>query len=298
MLAIGKRIFLFLLVNFLVITTFTIVAQIFGIGPYLRENGLDYGSLAAFCLIYGFSGSIISLMMSRAIAKWTYGVQLIEPNNTNPTLRDLRDMVARLARDAGLPQTPEVGIYSAQDINAFATGPSKSRALVAVSSGLLNSMNRDEIEGVLGHEISHIANGDMVTMTLLQGIVNAFVMFLARVIAMVVTRSDDNRNSGGFMYFIVVMVLQTAFMFLGMIVINWFSRYREFRADEGGAKLAGKNSMIHALERLQANFEAVPARQSAMQTLQISSRPSGLAALFASHPPLEARIENLRKKAG
>ena len=293
MLAIGKRIFLFLLVNFLVITTFTIVAQIFGIGPYLRENGLDYGSLAAFCLIYGFSGSIISLMMSRAIAKWTYGVQLIEP-----TLIDLRDMVARLARDAGLPQTPEVGIYSAQDINAFATGPSKSRALVAVSSGLLNSMNRDEIEGVLGHEISHIANGDMVTMTLLQGIVNAFVMFLARVIAMVVTRSDDNRNSGGFMYFIVVMVLQTAFMFLGMIVVNWFSRYREFRADEGGAKLAGKNSMIHALERLQANFEAVPARQSAMQTLQISSRPSGLAALFASHPPLEARIENLRKKAG
>ncbi len=297
MLAFGKRILLFFLVNFLVITTFTIFAQIFGIGPYLTEYGMDYGSLAIVCLFYGFSGSFISLLMSRAIAKWTYGVQLIEPNTANPQLREIHEMVSRLSKSAGLPQVPEVGVYQAADINAFATGPSKSKALVAVSTGLMNSMSADEIEGVIGHEISHIANGDMVTMTLLQGVVNAFVMFLARVVAAAVTRGGDNRNSGGIMYFIVVMVLQTAFMFLGMIVVNWFSRHREYRADEGGAKLAGTDKMVRALERLRANFEAVPERQNALQTLQISSRPKGLAALFSSHPPLDERIQHLQKRA-
>ena len=294
MLALGKRIVLFLLVNFLVITTFTIVAQIFGIGPYLRENGLDYGSLAIFCLIYGFSGSIISLMMSRAIAKWTYGVQLIEPNNTNPSLRELRETVVRLARDAGLPQTPEVGIYPAQDINAFATGPSKSKALVAVSSGLLNSMNRDEIEGVLGHEISHIANGDMVTMTLIQGVMNTFVVFLSRVIGYAVDaflRRGSDSNGPGIGYFVTTIVMDIVLGFLAAIIVAWFSRQREFRADAGAADLMGrKQPMINALARLGG---LTPGELP--KTMQAMGIAGGLGKLFSTHPPIEERIAALQK---
>lgn len=295
MLAMGKRIVLFLVVNILIVTMFSIVMRVFHLEYYLTDYGLNYTSLAFTCLFYGFAGSFISLLISRAVAKWTYNIQLIEPNTGDPGLRRIYTMVQDLARRAGLPETPEVGIYNSPEINAFATGPTKSKALVAVSTGLLTSMREDEVEGVLGHEISHIANGDMVTMTLLQGLVNAFVMFLARAVAYAITRAGSRDGEGSYLaYMLITLVLQIAFMLLGSIVINWFSRVREYRADQGGANLAGRDKMRHALERLKANFDAVEARQGALQTLQISSKPEGvLGMLFASHPPLEKRIERL-----
>ncbi|MBZ0184602.1 MAG: protease HtpX, partial [Candidatus Obscuribacterales bacterium] len=264
---------------------------------YLTEYGLDYTSLAITCLFYGFAGSFISLLMSRAVAKWTCGIKLINANEPDQRLRGVYLMVQDLSRKAGLPAMPEVGFYESPEINAFATGPTKSKALVAVSTGLLSSMTSEEVEGVLGHEISHIANGDMVTMTLLQGLVNAFVMFLARAVAYAITRGGSKEGGGSSLaFFLVTMVLQVAFMFLGMIVINWFSRLREYRADAGSASLAGKEKMVRALERLKQNFDAVDSRQTAMATLQISSKPEGIMSLiFASHPPLEERIKRLQE---
>jgi len=294
-LAIVKRVFLFLLTNFLVITTCSIFFYIFGVGNYTSRYGIDYTGLAIFALIYGMTGSIISLMMSRAIAKWSYGVQLIDANNGNPALRSILSMVHQLSAKAGLKTMPEVGIYDSPELNAFATGPTKSRALLAVSTGLLQSMSADEIEGVLGHEISHIANGDMVTMTLLQGIVNAFAIFLSRAVAWTVTRNrDDNGGGNSLAYFLVSWVLQTIFLLLGSIVVAWFSRHREFRADAGGANLAGRSSMIHALERLQRTYERMQPQSDALASMKISSKPAGFfGKLFSSHPPLEERIKAL-----
>lgn len=295
--AFAKRIFLFCSVNLLIITMFSVVMRVFHIEPYLTEYGLDYTSLAITCLFYGFAGSFISLLMSRAVAKWTCGIKLINANEPDQRLRGVYLMVQDLSRKAGLPAMPEVGFYESPEINAFATGPTKSKALVAVSTGLLSSMTSEEVEGVLGHEISHIANGDMVTMTLLQGLVNAFVMFLARAVAYAITRGGSKEGGGSSLaFFLVTMVLQVAFMFLGMIVINWFSRLREYRADAGSASLAGKEKMVRALERLKQNFDAVDSRQTAMATLQISSKPEGIMSLiFASHPPLEERIKRLQE---
>lgn len=293
--AIVKRVFLFLLTNFLVITTCSIFFYIFGVGNYTSRYGIDYTGLAIFALIYGMTGSVISLMMSRAIAKWSYGVQLIDANNGNPALRSILSMVHQLSAKAGLKTMPEVGIYDSPELNAFATGPTKSRALLAVSTGLLQSMSADEIEGVLGHEISHIANGDMVTMTLLQGIVNAFAIFLSRAVAWTVTRNrDDNGGGNSLAYFLVSWVLQTIFLLLGSIVVAWFSRHREFRADAGGANLAGRSSMIHALERLQRTYERMQPQSDALASMKISSKPAGFfGKLFSSHPPLEERIKAL-----
>jgi heat shock protein HtpX len=189
---------------------------------------------------------------------------------------------------------PEVGWYDSPEVNAFATGPTKSRALVAVSSGLLSRMERNEVEGVLGHEITHVANGDMVTMTLLQGVVNAFVLFLARVIAFAVTQGVREENRG-MVQFAVIIVLQIALSLLGAMVVAAFSRWREFRADRGGAQLAGTQSMIAALERLRQNAELVDTRQEALATLKINGAPSRMMALLASHPPLEVRIERLQQ---
>ncbi|NDD91784.1 protease HtpX, partial [bacterium] len=204
-----------------------------------------------------------------------------------------------LARAAGLPAMPEVGIYDSPEVNAFATGPSKSRSLVAVSTGLLHRMKPEEVRGVLGHEVAHIANGDMVTMTLIQGVVNAFVMFLARVIAYAwtMTRGNDNEERSGTpaSFFVVQLVLEMVLMILGSIVVAWFSRYREYRADSGGARLAGRESMIQALEKLQRTMEDVdPSAQPAVQSLKISGRAGGLMSLFSTHPPLEERIARLR----
>ena len=299
-----KRIFLFMTLNILVIFTISVLLRVLGIGPYLTPYGLDYSNLMGFCLVWGMGGAFISLALSRVMAKWMMGVQVIDPQTRDSDLQQLVQTVHHLAQAAHLPAMPEVGIYDSPEVNAFATGPTKSRALVAVSSGLLSRMNQSELEGVLGHEITHIANGDMVTMTLLQGVVNAFAMFLSRVIAFAIAQSmrgdrDDRRGGSPMIVWVIQMVLEVVFMLLGSIVIAMFSRYREFRADAGGAKLAGRNNMIRALEALRRTYDYIdPNAQPAAQTLKISSRPHGLMSLFASHPPLEERIARLQAFEG
>lgn len=295
-----KRIGLFLAVNVLVVLTISAILNILGVKPYITAYGLDYQSLMIFCLIWGMGGAFISLALSRIMAKWMMGVQIIPPNTCEPELRDVLSMVYALARAAHLPAMPEVGIYDSPEVNAFATGPSKSRSLVAISSGLIHRMKREEVIGVIGHEVAHIANGDMVTMTLIQGVVNAFVMFLARAIAYGLTmargNSSEERESTPVSYYVVQFVLEIVFMILGSIVVAWFSRYREYRADAGGASLAGHSNMIQALEGLKRTFEDVdPSTQPAVQALKISSHPGGIMRLFSTHPPLELRIERLRR---
>lgn len=288
-----KRISLFIITNILIMFTITFVVQLLGIQPYLTKQGIQIKQLAAFCLVWGFGGAFISLAMSRIIAKWSMGVQLINPNTTNQNERWLLDKVYNLARMAQLPKMPEVGIYNSQEVNAFATGPSKSRSLVAVSTGLFQRMDQREIEGVLGHEITHISNGDMVTMTLLQGLVNSFVLFLSRLIAFLVSQSVEGR-SRYMVRFIVTIVLDIALTLLGSIVVASFSRRREYRADAGGAKLAGRDSMVAGLRKLQSMYEYNDPRQTAVSAFKISSKKrTGLLALLASHPPLEARIKRL-----
>lgn len=302
-----KRIFLFLALNFLIMMTVSLLLAFFHISPYgmTTAYGLDYSSLMAFCLIWGMAGAFISLALSRVMAKWMMRVQVIDPNTGDADLQQLVATVHNLARAAHLPKMPEVGIYDSPELNAFATGPTKSRALVCVSTGLLSRMNRDEIEGVLGHEITHVANGDMVTMTLLQGVVNAFVMFLSRVVAFAIMqalRGDRDRergSSGGGLYFLIQIALQIVFMILGSMLVAAFSRWREFRADRGGAILAGRDNMIAALEKLKQTYEIVdPNQKPAIQALQISARPSGLMKFFASHPALDLRIERLQRMSG
>ena len=288
----GKRIVLFLLTNILVMLTVTILAQVLGLGRGL--GGTGYGGLMLFCFVWGMAGSLISLALSRVMAKQMMGVQVIDPSTNDPTERTLVEIVHGLARGARLPAMPEVGIYDSPEVNAFATGPTRSRALVAVSSGLLGRMNRDEVEGVLGHEITHVANGDMVTMTLLQGVVNAFVLFFARVIAFAISQSV-REESRGMINFLVVIVLQIVLSLLGALVVAGFSRWREFRADHGGATLAGTPKMIAALERLRRTTELVDTRQEALATLKIAGAPSRFMRLMASHPPLEERIARLQQ---
>ena len=296
----AKRIFLFLLLNFLVITTLSILLNVLGIRPYITAQGLDYESLLGFCLVWGMGGAFISLALSRQMAKWMMGVKIIDPKTREPELQKLVQTVHHLCRAAGLTVLPQVGVYQSPEPNAFATGPTKSRSLVAVSTGLLQRMNDQELEGVLGHEISHISNGDMVTMTLLQGVINAFVMFLARAIAFAIAQTGNRRdnNGRGFSfgsYFLIQFALEMVFMIFGSMLVAWFSRYREFRADAGGAKLAGRDKMIGALQALQRNLDIIdPRTKPAFQNLQISSRRRGFLRFFASHPPLEVRIRRLQ----
>lgn len=299
--AFTKRIFLFLAINFLVIITLSFVLNIFHIQPFLKGYGLDIQSLLIFCLIWGMGGALISLALSRQMAKWMMGVRVIDANTTDADLRRLLTTVQDLSRDALLPNTPEVGIFESAEPNAFATGPTKRRSLVAVSSGLLRRMSQKELEGVLAHEIAHISNGDMVTMTLVQGVVNAFVMFLARILASIFSGMGKGRNSNStgsyFSYMMFVFVFEIIFMILGSVIICWFSRFREFRADKGGADLAGKDKMIAALESLQRMHEVRDpnADKPAFAAFKISTkRKSGLMLLFATHPPLEERIAKLK----
>lgn len=299
--ALAKRILLFLVINFLVITTISIVLNLLHVGPFLSQYGIDYHSLMIFCLVWGMGGALISLSLSRMMAKWLMGVKVIDPHTTDATLSKLVDTVHKLAQHAHLPEMPEVGIFESPEPNAFATGPTKRRALVAVSTGLLRRMSQKELEGVIGHEISHIANGDMVTMTLLQGIVNAFVMFLARVLAYVFSglgqRNRESSSPSYGSYYTLVMIFEILFMVLGSIVVATYSRFREFRADRGGAELAGKESMISALQSLQS-FQQIRDPQvdkPAFEAFKISTpRKSGFLSLFASHPPLEERIARLK----
>jgi heat shock protein HtpX len=287
-----KRILLFVATNLAIMVTVSIVLTILGIGGYrLPGGGLDYTALMVFCLIWGMAGSFISLALSRFMAKQAMGVQLVDGRTGHEELDWLHATVRQLTERAGLPM-PEVGVYDSPEVNAFATGPSRNRSLVAVSSGLLRSMRRDEVEGVLAHEVSHIANGDMVTMTLIQGVVNAFVLFFSRVIANVARNAVDEKVSY-MVGMITTIVLDIAFGVLGMMIVAWFSRAREFRADAGAGALAGRPKMIAALQRLQQGQGIIDDRAPSLATMKISGA-RGMMALLSTHPPLEARIAALQ----
>lgn len=301
--AFAKRIFLFLVVNILVVLTISVILSLLNVKPFLTSYGLDYNSLMVFCFVWGMGGAFISLSLSRMMAKWMMGVHIIDSDTNDAELQRLVTTVHSLARHAHLPYMPQVGIYESPEVNAFATGPTRKRSLVAVSRGLLRKMSQKEIEGVLAHEISHIANGDMVTMTLLQGVVNAFVMFLARVLAYIFSgfgksKEESSSAGGSYMsYMILVFVFEIIFMVLGSLIVAWFSRFREFRADAGGAHLAGKEKMIGALQALQKmqQLRDPHAEKASYQAFKISTaRKTGLMMLFATHPPLEMRIERLK----
>ncbi len=292
-----KRIFLFMLTNILVMVSVSIILSVLGVGQYLTASGIHYGSLMVFCLIWGFVGSGISLLLSKFMAKTMMGVEIVDDRGQ---YGDLVRKVHQMARAAGIEKMPEVGIYHSPEVNAFATGPSKNNSLVAVSTGLLQQMNSEEVEGVLAHEVAHVANGDMVTMALIQGVINAFVMFFARVAAFALQnflngeRDDDRPANTGWAYHISVIVFEIFFSFLGMFVVAYFSRVREFRADQGGAKFAGKHKMVAALKRLQQKIEMVDDSQDNLKAMKISSK-KGLMNFLSTHPSLEDRIAALER---
>lgn len=287
-----KRIFLFMATNLAVMITLSIVLSLLGVGGYITPDGLDYSALMVFCLVWGMGGAFISLQMSRFMAKMAMGVKLVNGRTGQGEPDWLYQTVEQLSRKAGVPM-PEVGIYDSPEVNAFATGPSKSRSLVAVSTGLLRSMRHEEIEGVIAHEVAHIQNGDMVTLTLIQGVVNAFVMFFARIIANIVRQMVDQKISH-MVFFVTTIVLDILLGILGMMVVAWFSRSREFRADAGGAALAGKASMIGALQRLMQNKALVDNSQPQLAAMKINGG-KGFMSLISTHPPLEQRIAALQQ---
>jgi heat shock protein HtpX len=287
----GKRVLLFLVTNIAVVATLSVVLSVLGVGQYVSDTGLDISALATFCFVWGMGGAFISLQMSRFMAKRAVGAQVVDGRTGREELDWVYNAVARLATQANLPM-PEVAVYDSLEVNAFATGPSKSRSLVAVSTGLLRSMRREEVEGVLAHEVAHIANGDMVTMTLLQGIINAFVMFLARIVAFALS-SRDGRDDRGPSYMVIFM-LEIVLGIFGSLITAWFSRQREFRADAGGAALAGRANMIGALRRLMANRELVDNSHQALATMKINGA-RGWMVFFSTHPPLEVRIAALEQ---
>ncbi|MEM4986021.1 protease HtpX [Collimonas sp. H4R21] len=286
-----KRIFLFLATNIAVMVVMSIVLSLLGVDRFLTRSGLNLPMLMVFSLVVGFTGSIFSLLISKQMAKWSTGARVIT-SPSNSTELWLVDTVAKLAQRAGIGM-PEVAVYQG-DPNAFATGAFKNSALVAVSTGLLESMTKEEVEAVLGHEIAHIANGDMVTMTLIQGVVNTFVVFLSRVIGYAVDRalSRGNNDGPGIGYMATVLVSQIVLGIGASLIVAWFSRHREFRADAGSAKLLGSAlPMQRALARL-GGVEPATLPES-MAALGINDKP-GFMALFSSHPPIEQRIAALR----
>lgn len=291
----GKRIFYFLVTNILVLLTISIILSLTGGWNYITNQGIDYRALLTFSAVIGFTGSFISLAISRWIAKKMMGVQVIDPNAPEHEYeRSVVEKVHRLSRAAGLVHMPEVGIYHSPEVNAFATGPSKKRSLVAVSAGLLNEMDDDAVEGVIAHEVAHIANGDMVTMTLLQGVVNTFVVFLSRIVAFAVSRFVRSEIAP-IVHFLSIIVFQIAFSLLGSIVVNAYSRHREYHADKGGADLAGKDKMKHALEMLKAYTGRASSgdEQTAVATMKINSKKKR-SMLFSTHPDIDERIRRLQ----
>ena len=286
-----KRIVLFVLTNVAVIAVLSVVLSVLGIDRYLTAGGINTGTLLAYWLVVGFAGSVISLLMSKPMAKWSTGAHVIEQPQ-NSTELWLVETVGRLAQRAGIAM-PEVAVYEGEP-NAFATGAFKNEALVAVSTGLLQNMTREEVEAVLGHEVAHVANVDMVTMTLIQGVVNTFVVFLSRVIGFAIDRalSRNGDDAPGIGYTVSVLVLQVAFGILASMIVAWFSRQREFRADAGSAQLLGSpQPMVHALARL-GGMEASHLPQS-VAALGINAS-TGFMELFSSHPPIEQRIAALQ----
>jgi heat shock protein HtpX len=290
-----KRIFLFVVTNLAVVLVLSIVARLLGLDQYLAAQGQGMGGLLAVSALFGFGGALISLAMSKWTAKRMMGVKVIDQPG-NATEQWLVGTVKAQAEQAGI-RMPEVGIFDSPQPNAFATGARRDAALVAVSSGLLKSMNKGEAEAVLAHEVSHVANGDMVTLTLIQGVVNTFVFFLSRVVGTIVDRaiSRDGESRGGIGYFVTVMVTQIVLGIGASMIVMWFSRQREFRADSGGARLAGRNNMIGALERLRAaHGQPLPQQMAAFGIA--GGVAGGLRKLFMSHPPLEERIAALRSQ--
>jgi heat shock protein HtpX len=288
-----KRIFLFVLTNLGVMLVLGLAVNLLGLNRFLSANGLDLTSLLGFSLVMGFGGAFISLLISKPMAKWTTRLQLINGSN-DPTHAWLVATVQRFADQAGV-KMPEVGIYEGAP-NAFATGAFKNSALVAVSTGLLESMTREEVEAVLGHELAHVANGDMVTMTLIQGVMNTFVVFLSRVIGYIVDKVvlRNQNDAPGMGYYVTTVVLDLVLGVVAAMIVAWFSRQREFRADAGAAQLMGrKQPMINALARLGGLDPGEMPK--AMQSMGISARPAGLMALFSSHPPMEQRIARLQQ---
>lgn len=286
-----KRVFLFLATNIAVIAVMSIVLSLLGVDRFLTSAGLNLPMLMVFSLVVGFTGSIFSLLISKPMAKWSTGARVIDAPSSSTEVW-LVETVRRLAQRAGIAM-PEVAVYEGEP-NAFATGAFKNAALVAVSTGLLESMNKEEIEAVLGHEISHVANGDMVTMTLIQGVVNTFVVFLSRIVGYAVDRalSRDNDSGPGIGYMVAVIVSQIVFGIGASIIVAWFSRQREFRADAGSAKLLGNpQPMMNALARL-GGVETTSLPQS-MAAMGIQDKP-GIMDLFSTHPPIEVRIAALR----
>jgi heat shock protein HtpX len=288
-----KRILLFVLTNLAVMLVLGIAASVLGVNRFLTANGLNLPMLLAFAALMGFGGAIISLLMSKMVAKWSTGAQVINGSN-DPTHRWIVGTVERFAQKAGIGM-PEVAIYDGP-ANAFATGAFKNSALVAVSTGLLQTMNRDEVEAVIGHEVAHVANGDMVTMTLIQGVMNTFVVFISRVVGYFVDKVvlRNTSDGPGIGYYVTTIVMDIVLGVLAAIIVAWFSRQREFRADAGAAELMGrKQPMINALARLGGMDPGELPKSVA--TMGISSRPSGLMALFSSHPPIEERIRVLQQ---
>ncbi len=293
----GKRVFLFLLTNLAILVVLSVVWSLLGVGDMVDPEGrIAYGPLALFSLVWGMGGAFISLQLSRWVAKRAMGVHLVDGRTGDDRLDWLYNTVANQARQAGLP-TPEIGVYDSPEVNAFATGPSRKRSLVAVSTGLLGAMERHEAEAVLAHEVSHIQNGDMVTMTLIQGVINAFVIFFARLAAFAVRQLVDSRIAG-LLSFVVMIVLQIVLGILGSLVTAWFSRRREFRADAGGAALAGRENMAAALRRLLSTQQAVDTSNPALAAFKIAGKKAGKKswmAAFSTHPPLEVRIAALER---
>lgn len=290
------RIGLFLATNLAIVFVASITLNLLGVGSYLDQSGtgLNLTALLIFCAVFGMTGSFISLALSKTMAKRGAGVQLIkEPSNA--TEQWLVATVAELADKAGIGM-PEVGIFPAQQSNAFATGMKKNNALVAVSEGLLRNMDREAVRAVIGHEIGHVANGDMITLSLIQGVVNTFVMFFARIIGSVIDKAVfKNERGHGIGYFIIVFVVEMVLAVLASTIVMWFSRFREYRADAAGAALTSPQAMMSALESLQREYELPNELPDGIQAFGISSGlKKGLAGLWASHPPLEMRIQALK----
>ncbi len=287
-----KRVILFILTNLAVMLVLSIVVNVLGLNRFLSSAGLNLGTLLVFAAVMGFGGAFISLLMSKPMAKWSTGAQVIN-DSPDPGHQWIVRTVARFAQKAGI-NMPEVAIYEGEP-NAFATGAFKNSALVAVSTGLLQSMSRDEVEAVIGHEVAHVANGDMVTLTLIQGVMNTFVVFISRIVGYVVDRMilQNKDDAPGIGYYVSTIVMDILLGVLAAMVVAWFSRQREYRADSGAAQYMGqRQSMINALARL-GNLDPGELPKT-VQNMGISSRPSGIMALFSSHPPIEDRIRALQ----
>ena len=287
-----KRVILFILTNLAVMLVLSIVVNVLGLNRFLSSAGLNLGTLLVFAAVMGFGGAFISLLMSKPMAKWSTGAVVIN-DSSDPGHQWIVRTVARFSQQAGI-NMPEVAIYDGEP-NAFATGAFKNSALVAVSTGLLQSMNRDEVEAVIGHEVAHVANGDMVTLTLIQGVMNTFVVFISRVVGYVVDRMilQNKDDAPGVGYVVTTIIMDLLLGVVAAMVVAWFSRQREYRADSGAAHYMGqRQSMINALARL-GNLDPGELPKT-VQNMGISSRPSGIMALFSSHPPIEERIQALQ----